>query len=227
MAKNEMPSRVLTRLRRLIQGYHSEVEELGRVLEALEAAGLVTLSRRKVTRTHDLLERYLEALDAGTFGPREVGKLVAQFENQTLPAYSPDDAFERVKGRAIEQMASVAKRWNALHDVVFDLDVEVPTFEADENDEEDEEDHEAKFLAAVRMVERGETPGALLSVRKVRERADLSKEDFDAVALQLQHEGKLVLHHHDFPASLTRVERDALIQGPKGFYYVGLALPRK
>lgn len=139
MAKNELPSRVLTRLRRLIQGYHSEVEELGRVLEALEAAGLVTFSRRKVMRTHDLLERYLEALDAGTFGPREVGKLVAQFENQTLAAYSPDDAFAQVKGRAIEQMASVAKRWNALHDVVFGLEVEVPTFEA-EDDEDNEDD---------------------------------------------------------------------------------------
>lgn len=129
MAKPEVAPRLLRRFRRVIQGYHTEVEELGRVLQALESAGLTTYSVKKVERTHYLLERHLEELDAGTFGTRHIAKLVAQFEGGVLPSYSPDDAFESAKGRAIVQMQSVEKRWAQLHELAFEADVDVPNLE--------------------------------------------------------------------------------------------------
>lgn len=84
-----------------------------------------------------------------------------------------------------------------------------------------------KFLAAVRAEAKGESPGALLAVRAVRERAALPKEEFDAIALKLSRDGRLVLHYHDFPSSLSKGQRDALIRDPKGSYYVGMAFPAR
>jgi hypothetical protein len=120
-------------------------------------------------------------------------------------------------------MAVVARRWEKLHDVVFDLDIDVPTLEPEPETQVDDED---EFLNAVRSVAKGDS-GGLLSVRQVRERSSLTKAEFDTIALALQRSGKIVLHAHDFPASLTAAERASLIDGPRGIYYVGLALPTK
>lgn len=128
---NEIPPGVLRRFRRAISAYHNEVEELTRVLEALEAAGLVTFSRKKVERTHYLLEGYLEKLDRGEFGPHEVAKIVAQLEDHVLGSYSSEDAFEKVRGAAVQQMDKVARRWSALNDLVFKADTGIPVLELD------------------------------------------------------------------------------------------------
>lgn len=83
----------------------------------------------------------------------------------------------------------------------------------------------SQFLDAVRAVTSEEKPGSLLSVRKVRERAGLPKAMFDLIALDLQRRGKLVLHHHDFPQSLSKSDLAQLIEAPNSVYYIGLALP--
>lgn len=131
MAKPDIPPRLLARFRRILGAYHSEVEELMRVLEALEASGLQTFSVKQVKRTHDLLERHLEQLDSGTFDARSVAKLVVQLENQSLRSYSPETAFERARGRAVTQMDTVQKRWSQLHDLVFESDLDVPILDVD------------------------------------------------------------------------------------------------
>lgn len=131
MAKPDIPPRLLARFRRILGAYHSEVEELMRVLEALEASGLQTFSVKQVKRTHDLLERHLEQLDSGAFDARSVAKLVVQLENQSLRAYSPETAFERARGRAVTQMDTVQKRWSQLHDLVFESDLDVPILDVD------------------------------------------------------------------------------------------------
>lgn len=81
------------------------------------------------------------------------------------------------------------------------------------------------FRSAVDAVTTENNPGALLSVREVRARAGLPKDEFDTIALGLQRTRELVLHHHDFPQSLTVREREQFIRAPNGVYYVGLALP--
>lgn len=92
---------------------------------------------------------------------------------------------------------------------------------------EDGSKNVTKFLAAMRTVAREEPAGGLLSVRAVRAAAALPKEEFDEIALKLARDGRVVLHYHDFPASLRKTQRDALIKDPKGIYYVGIAFPRE
>ena len=82
------------------------------------------------------------------------------------------------------------------------------------------------LMAAVDAVARREKPDSLLSVREVRAVAGLTKSAFDRAALALAKERRVVLHYHDFPASLSEYERAQLIrqESPKGAtYYVGIA----
>jgi hypothetical protein len=68
--------------------------------------------------------------------------------------------------------------------------------------------------------------GGLLSVREVRGEAGLVKELFDRAALALMKERRVVLHYHDFPASLSDAERQQMVRqqlGEKVTYYVGIA----
>jgi hypothetical protein len=67
-------------------------------------------------------------------------------------------------------------------------------------------------------------PGALLSVRDLRARAGLDKMRFDAAVVALAHSGHAMVHHHDYPFSLSEAERDALVRDEHGTYYVGIAL---
>jgi hypothetical protein len=83
---------------------------------------------------------------------------------------------------------------------------------------------EALFRTALVAVSAQNVPGALLSVRDVREKSGLPKAVFDALALRLAAENVIVLHHHDFPASLSAAERAQLIKGSNGMFFVGMAL---
>ncbi|MDC0744777.1 hypothetical protein [Polyangium mundeleinium] len=78
-------------------------------------------------------------------------------------------------------------------------------------------------LAALRELASREPPGALLSVRALRGLGPLSKPRFDSAVLRLSRAGKVVLHHHDFPASLPETERAELVQDERGTHYVGIA----
>jgi hypothetical protein len=103
---------------------------------------------------------------------------------------------------------------------------------------------EARLLKAVDDEAATEPPGALLGVKAVRARAGLDKKAFDDAALRLAKKRVIMLHHHDFPTSLSEDERGELIHEPhapnhigtneraeliedgKGVYYVGIARRR-
>ncbi|MBN1610596.1 MAG: hypothetical protein JW940_28455 [Polyangiaceae bacterium] len=79
-------------------------------------------------------------------------------------------------------------------------------------------------LSALEALTRECAPGALLSVRDLRARAGLDKMRFDAAVMALAHGGRAMVHHHDYPFSLSEAERDALVRDEHGTYYVGIAL---
>lgn len=84
-------------------------------------------------------------------------------------------------------------------------------------------DDDTAVLAALRELASREPPGALLSVRALRALGRLPKPRFDGAVLRLSRAGKVVLHHHDFPASLADAERAELVQDDHGVHYVGIA----
>lgn len=84
----------------------------------------------------------------------------------------------------------------------------------------------ATFRKALGAVSAENPPGALLSVREVRERAGLPKAVFDALALSFASKNLIVLHHHDFPSSLPAAERAQLVEDGKGTFYIGIAQRR-
>jgi len=84
-------------------------------------------------------------------------------------------------------------------------------------------DDETHVLAALGELASREPPGALLSVRSLRAMRPLPKPRFDGAVLRLSRAGKVVLHHHDFPASLKEAERAELVQDERGMHYVGIA----
>jgi hypothetical protein len=84
----------------------------------------------------------------------------------------------------------------------------------------------ATFRKALDAVSTDNPPGALLSVRDVRARARLPKAVFDALALSFASKNLITLHHHDFPSSLSAIERAQLIEDGRGTFYVGIALRR-
>jgi hypothetical protein len=63
---------------------------------------------------------------------------------------------------------------------------------------------------------------ALVSIRELRRSVGLAKSVFDEAVLSLALQGKVALHHHDFPASLSPDERDELVRDEQGTYYVGI-----
>jgi len=86
------------------------------------------------------------------------------------------------------------------------------------------EDDASSILSAVHELGSREPPGALLSVRALRAMRSIPKTRFDTSVLSLSRAGKIILHHHDFPASLPETERAELVQDEHGTYYVGIAL---
>lgn len=115
------PSRV-KRYRALIGAYHVELENLMRVLEALEQVGLKTHSLKRVTKVHDRAEQFLEQIEAGTFDMRALQRLAALFDEGFFSGYGSESAFETVKGTAVQQMDKTEKRWDALHTFIFEGD---------------------------------------------------------------------------------------------------------
>ncbi len=79
------------------------------------------------------------------------------------------------------------------------------------------------FLNALGQLASESPPGTLLSIRELRARAGLDKGIFDGLVLALATEGKVTLHYHDYPDSLTAAERDQLVKDARGTVYVGIA----
>ncbi len=81
-----------------------------------------------------------------------------------------------------------------------------------------------RFLTALNDLAAENPRGALLSLRDLRSRVSMSKDEFDETALRLQREGAVSLHHHDHPLALSEAERAALVRDAQGEHYVGIAL---
>ncbi len=73
------------------------------------------------------------------------------------------------------------------------------------------------------MVRREPAGSAPVSVRDLRmDLAQVDKASFDSAALALRAQRRVFLSRHDFPQSLPAGERDLLIDGQDGSYYVAL-----
>lgn len=86
---------------------------------------------------------------------------------------------------------------------------------------------DAAVLSALHKLASREPSGSLLSVRALRAMQQrIPKPRFDAAVLRLASAGKVVIHHHDFPASLPEAERAELVQDEHNTHYIGIA-PRE
>lgn len=84
----------------------------------------------------------------------------------------------------------------------------------------------AEFVAALKTLAEENPRQALLSIRELRPRLALSREQFDAVALELMQGGAIHLHRHDHAAALSGSERAELVQDPRGYTYIGISVRR-
>lgn len=80
------------------------------------------------------------------------------------------------------------------------------------------------LIALMQRLEPGAERGALVGVRDLRRAAGMPKAQFDELMLHLARDGRLSLHRHDYPASLSAAERDDLVTDAHGQFYVGVAL---
>ncbi len=80
------------------------------------------------------------------------------------------------------------------------------------------------LVALMLRLEPGAGRGALVGARDLRRAAEMPKTQFDELVLQLARDGRLSLHRHDYPASLSAAERDELVADAHGQFYVGIAL---
>lgn len=66
-------------------------------------------------------------------------------------------------------------------------------------------------------------PQVPISTGRLRDASGLSKESFDALMLKFRKEGKVYLSEHDHPNQLSAADRDKLIDGGDGKYYVAVS----
>jgi hypothetical protein len=91
------------------------------------------------------------------------------------------------------------------------------------------------LLSTIRSLQPPGQGRALVSIGELRDKVGMKPEEFDAQLLQLAREGKVALHHHDFPGSLKPEEKARLLKAddptsrglggaePGKIYYVGVA----
>ena len=66
--------------------------------------------------------------------------------------------------------------------------------------------------------------GALVSLRELRSRMGLAKEPFDEAVLAMADVGRIELHPHTLPGSLSEEDRSYLVDDRRGGLFVGAAL---
>ena len=136
-------------------------------------------------------------------------------------------------GKAVQDMTAVQRllapfgiSLEAIHDALGrELGLEHETGEPSrERSKAEIGSHDAEPLL-LKAITRLQPPGqrrALVSIRELRRSVGLAKSVFDRVVLALALQGKVALHHHDFPSSLSPDERDELVRDEQGTYYVGI-----
>lgn len=82
-------------------------------------------------------------------------------------------------------------------------------------------DTEVVFTALLKAANKS---SGLIQVLPVRTESGLAKRAFDTAVLELAKKGKVVIHEHDFPMSLTKAKRTELVEDERGRVYVGLAI---
>lgn len=88
--------------------------------------------------------------------------------------------------------------------------------------------HDLSQIVVDRMVriKPAAATGALVSLTELRRalKDEIPEKDiFDQTVFRLAEDGRVALHQHDFPASLSRTELDDLVTDGRGNYYVGVA----
>ncbi|HMA95517.1 MAG TPA: hypothetical protein VKP30_22665 [Polyangiaceae bacterium] len=83
-----------------------------------------------------------------------------------------------------------------------------------------------QFMAKLNELTQASKPGSLLSVRDLRAQLPFEKAEFDRIALELATSERVILHYHDFPASLSESARAELIVDSRGNHFIGIA-PRR
>lgn len=68
--------------------------------------------------------------------------------------------------------------------------------------------------------------GGLVSITELRQKTNMSKEDFDKAALRLRREFRVGLSEHPHPQSQTQAELDAYVTDGNGRYFNGIAIRR-
>ena len=100
-------------------------------------------------------------------------------------------------------------------------DTQVPPRERPQAEEPSRE-AEALILKGITRLQPPGQGRALVSIRELRRSVGLAKSLFDKAVLSLALQGKVALHHHDFPSSLSPKEREELVRDEQGTYYVGI-----
>ena len=83
--------------------------------------------------------------------------------------------------------------------------------------------HTKLILEAMLTVETGALRGALCGCQAVRQASGMEKSEFDRQVLAMAAAGMVSLHKHDWPSSLTNVEKQGMVHA-NGTYYVGFAI---
>jgi DNA-binding HxlR family transcriptional regulator len=90
----------------------------------------------------------------------------------------------------------------------------------------DEPDLAERILERMSHVNPAAANGALISLRDLRRSMDfqgLDKPAFDRAVLRLADQGRVALHRHDYPWSLSDEEKAEMVPDGRGGYYVGIA----
>jgi hypothetical protein len=90
----------------------------------------------------------------------------------------------------------------------------------------DDEDLGQRILERMTLDSPAAANGALVSLSDLRrsmEFQDLDKTAFDQAVLHLAGQGRVALHRHDFPASLSDEEKAEMVPDGRGGYYIGIA----
>lgn len=132
---------------------------------------------------------------------------------------------QRLRREAEEEMRREAEEMRQEHEAMAREELRGQNAQPKKNNEGAVDD-ESTVLTALRELASREPSGALLSVRALRGLCSLPKTQFDTVVLRLSRAGRVVLHHHDFPASLPEADRAELVVDERGTYYIGI-VPRK
>jgi len=136
-------------------------------------------------------------------------------------------------GKAVQEIIAVQRllapfhvSLEAIHDAMgrelgLEHETRAPSREQPRGETVSLETERLILEAITRLQSPGQTR-ALVSIRELRRSMNLPKKDFDRAVLCLASHGKVALHHHDFPTSLSQAEREALVQDERGTYYVGI-----